>query len=249
MHVILDRPPVNAVNEDGLRLIRDTFNAVNGMKDVSAIVVSSSNPQVFSAGADFKMLGGDEPIDSFLARESMFAIYECPVPVIVAARGAAIGSGAGLLGLADLVIGGPGTRLSHPAVDRGAVGGTKFLSRLLGEQLTRKILITGCIVTGEEMRAVGAFADYVPDDEILDVALGYGETAAWKHPRVIRFLKQSFIETERLGVRDGYRLEQKYMAPLDDLRAELVPGGGKEGLVKSRRVPTELVHGRLQPSG
>ena len=237
MHIVLDRPPVNATNENGLRLIRDTFNGINNMDDVSAVVVSSSNPKVFCGGADYKMLAG-EPIDSFLARESMYAIYECPVPVIVAARGAALGSGAGLLGLADLVIGGPGTRLAHPAIDRGAVGGTKFLSRLLGEQLTRKVLLTGCVITGEEMHAVGAFADYVADDEILEVALAYGETVAAKHPRAIRYLKQSFIETETMGVRDGYRLEQKYMAPLDDIRAELVPGSGKEGLVKARRIPT-----------
>lgn len=247
MHIVLDRPPVNAVNEDGQRLIRDTFNGVNTMPEVSAIVVSSSNPKVFCAGADFKMLAGD-PIDSYLARESLYAIFECPVPVIIAARGSAMGTGAALMGLADLVIGGPGTRLSHPAIDRGAVGGTQFLSRILGEQLTRKCLITGCVVTGEEMQAVGAFADYVPDDEILEVALAYGATAASKHPRAIRYLKQSFIETERMGVRDGYRLEQKYLALLEDVRAEFVPGSGKEGLIKSRRTPTELIRGKLDPS-
>ncbi len=255
MHIVLDRPPVNAINNDGLALLRDTFNGVNDMADVSAVVVSSASEKVFSAGADFKMLvtdigaqyGGAN--DSLrVARETMYAIHECPVPVIAAARGIAIGVGAALLGLADLVVGGPGTQISLPEVDRGVVAGAKFLNRFVGEPLMRKILITGCVVGGDELNHVGAFADYVPDDEIVEVALAFGETAASKHPMAIRFLKQSFIETQTMNVRDSYRLEQKYTALMNDLRPELVPGGGKTGIVASRRIPTQLVKGRLLPT-
>lgn len=225
----LANPPVNAINTAMWRRLHATMTSIKDDDSVRAVVVTSENPKIFSAGIDFKELRRDDggvynaPGDRRrLVRETLALFYGAPVPIVVGARGHAIGAGAVLPALADLVIGGPGTTFTAAEIDRGVVGGSRFFARLVGEPLMRKMLLLGVPVAGEELARAGAFAEYVDDDKVVATALEVGEKLAQKHPVVMRLMKQAHVEVEQMGVIDGYAVEQKY--------AVIVPGSVRQEL-------------------
>lgn len=230
LRITIANPPVNAVNKSMWSRLLACMQAVHEDEDVRAVLLVSDNERVFCAGADFKEVGQDDggkynlPGDRRrVARQANTAWYEAPVPTVVALRGVAAGAGAVLAALADLVVGGTGTRISLPEIDRGVVGGSRYMARMLPEVLMRKMMLLGCTVEGDELHRVGAFAEYVADDRIVDVAQHLAEQLASKHPVVMRQMKQSMVEVEDMSVTSSYRIEQKYAVMIPaSVRAELV---------------------------
>jgi len=231
LHLRLANPPVNAINTAMWRRLNATLTSIHEDDTVRALVITSDNPKIFSAGIDFKELRDDDgggfgaPGDRrTLVRNTLKLYYEATVPVVVGVKGKAIGAGAVLPALADLVVGGPSTEFTAAEIDRGVIGGSRFFARLLSEPLMRKMMLLGCPVSGEELSKAGAFAEYVGDDDIVSSALELGTRLAAKHPRVMRLMKQAHTEVENMGVMEGYRVEQKYSVIVpESVRNELVP--------------------------
>ena len=95
--VTLDRPPVNALSEQMYREIGDTFRQLGSNPDVSAVIVTSSNPRVFCAGADIREVadvvgqGRADAARQVLAREVFDQILSLPRPTIAVVAGYALG--------------------------------------------------------------------------------------------------------------------------------------------------------------
>ncbi|TPW16263.1 MAG: enoyl-CoA hydratase [Acidimicrobiaceae bacterium] len=235
LHIRLANPPVNAINTAMWHWLHATLTAVDDDGAVRSIVITSDTARLFSAGIDFKELRKDDgasfgaPGDRRkLVRETLRLLYSVPVPVVVGVRGAAFGAGAVLPALADLVVGGPSTTFTAAEIDRGIVGGSRFFARLVGEPLMRKMMLLGCTVSGADLNRVGAFAEFVADEEIEAVALSLGERLAAKHPVVMRLMKRAHVEVENMGVIEGYSIEQKYSVIVPaSVRDDLVPGPSK----------------------
>ncbi|MEQ8990917.1 MAG: enoyl-CoA hydratase-related protein [Pseudomonadales bacterium] len=221
LELCLDRPPVNAIHAPmWVRLCR-IMRSLHETESVRSVLFTSANENIFSAGADMKERSTYKnygaPGDFMrVAREATNSFYDCPVPVIVAATGVAAGAGAVLMGLADLVIGGPGTRLALTEIDRGVVGGSRSMARLLPEPLMRKMMLLGEFVDGEELHRAGAFAEYVPDVQIIETARAIACRIASKDPLSVRCTTQAIKEVEALDVKLAYRVEQKYTVMLRD---------------------------------
>ena len=67
-------------------------------------------------------------------RDAFSAIYDCPVPVIAAVHGHALGTGVALVGSCDLVVCGDSACFGVPEVSVGVMGGAKasFAARARG---------------------------------------------------------------------------------------------------------------------
>jgi enoyl-CoA hydratase len=93
-HVVLDRPPVNAVNQVMYREIEERFSSI-AMEDGVQAVILSGRGKHFCGGNDldeFMSLDSkNSPERMFEVRRAFWAIYDCPVPVIAAVHGAALG--------------------------------------------------------------------------------------------------------------------------------------------------------------
>jgi enoyl-CoA hydratase len=233
LHICLSRPPVNAIDTSSWARIGNCMAAIYDDPQVRSVVVSSNHAKLFCAGQDFKDVGQDDggafggPGDRRrIVRNALHAFYSVPVPTVVAVRGAAFGSGAVLPALADLAVGGPSSSFTLPEIDRGIIGGSRFLARIVPEPVMRKMILLGVTLSGDEMQRYGAFAEFVADDEIVDTALRLGRVLADKHPVVMRLMKQANLEVESLGVFEGYEIEQKYSV--------LVPGSVRQQLIPSR---------------
>ena len=99
--VVMDRPPVNAL--DRRRLVRARRHRCAALGDDPAVrvVVLRAEGRGFNAGVDIKEMQATEGFDALIgANRGCFAafaaVYECAVPVIAAVNGFCLGGGIGL---------------------------------------------------------------------------------------------------------------------------------------------------------
>ena len=144
-----------------------------------AVVLAGDGP-AFCAGADIAWLRAavrlspaDNVKDALLLGDALTAIETCPVPVVIRAHGAALGGGAGLCSVADVVIAEAATQLGFPEVRLGLIGATiaPFVVRRIGEGVTRALFTTGERIDATEARRIGLVHRVVDGDAALDAAV------------------------------------------------------------------------------
>jgi enoyl-CoA hydratase/carnithine racemase len=170
----LDRPKMNAIDEQLHMEVRAAAIEAGQRQDVRAVVVYGGE-RVFAAGADIKAMSqldgrsmvawGRELTDSFTA------VQEIPKPVIAAITGYALGGGYELALCADFRVMGAG-RQGRPAeillgVIPGA-GGSQRLARLVGPAKAKDLVFTGRHVGAEEALELGLADAVVPDAEVYE---------------------------------------------------------------------------------
>ena len=188
--ITLDRPPVNALNEE---LIADIGAALSeaAAGNVRAVVVTG-HPH-FAAGADITEFqrafdrGGDPRLASSLAAV-VTQLQSLEKPTIAAIRGFALGGGLELAMGADLRYLADDARVGQPEILLGILpgaGGTQRLPRLVGYQRALEMCLTGRHVGAEEAAGIGLADRVVPAgdlfDTVMDDAIRFasGPTAAY----------------------------------------------------------------------
>jgi enoyl-CoA hydratase len=218
--VVMRRPPVNAVSQAMYEEIRTCFTQVDELLPDAAVVVLRGEGKHFSAGNDLTefmtLMSANSPARMKLVREAFAAIYECPVPVIAAVHGSALGTGVALAGSCDIVICGESARFGTPEVGVGVMGAAKHLSRLVPQQVVRRMYYTADPVSGHELMRYGGVAAVVPDDQLLDAATALARRIA-RHSRLaIRTAKESLNTIEYMELRSAYEFEQSLTSRLAD---------------------------------
>src|SRR2546423_10860522 len=120
--VVVDVPPVNALNAAAWFELADLVRGAGDDTEVRAVVLRADG-RGFCAGVDIKELQTDR--DAIVAvnrgcAAAFAAVYECAVPVIAAVHGFCLGGGVGLVRDARIVGGAPAATVGPPAGGRGA---------------------------------------------------------------------------------------------------------------------------------
>ncbi|MEM5388802.1 enoyl-CoA hydratase-related protein [Paraburkholderia phymatum] len=223
--VTLERPPVNALTGDMFRRIAEVFRGFGKTRDANVAILTAPGERVFCAGVDFddslrrhaRDLNSNETIadmvDSGLAPRDCFnAIMDCPLPVIGAINGAAVGAGAVIAACCDILIASNTARFSVPEIKAGVLGGGRHLQRLVGPYKARKMFFTGEFVDAHEFYRLGAVEAVVDPADLVPAAHALAAQIAAMSPLGLRLGKESLNRVEDLPVRDGYRIEQSYTA-------------------------------------
>lgn len=208
--VRMDRPPVNSFNREMYSQMRRTFRRLSDREDLR-VVVFTGNGKVFCAGNDvndFVDLDFDEATE-YLAnvRISFHQLFECPVPVIAAINGSAVGTGIALTSLCDIRIASEKAEFALPEIDVGVLGGSKHVMRIAPQGLTRRMMYTGVRVTAAEALAVSMIDEVLPEDKVLGRAMEIANTIAEKNPAAIRLAKHGINRVENMSLNDGYEYE------------------------------------------
>lgn len=177
--VTLDRPPVNAIDPAAIAEIRDVFRSLDDRRDVRAAVFTAVGERAFIAGVDLKSVGQppagvDERATlvtdpSRAARDAMWAITDCAVPVIGAINGPAIGAGLAFAACCDILLAAEHATFSAPEINVGLLGASVHLSMLVGRHKARELYFTGGPISAAELHRLGAVRAVVPR-EALDGA-------------------------------------------------------------------------------
>ena len=218
--VVLNRPPVNALNAEGWNTLAAEIAALGERPEVRVIIVRAEG-RGFCAGVDIKELASNDKLilNVNAGNYATFkAVHLNKVPVIAAVQGFVLGGGIGICGAADIVIAADDATFGLPEVDRGAMGGAAHLQRMFGVQKTRYLFFTGDMIGANEALRLGAIERVVPRDQLRDTALEVAGKIAAKSPAMIRIAKEALTGIEDGNLEAKYRWEQgftlqAYMSP------------------------------------
>ncbi|HEY5192812.1 MAG TPA: 3-hydroxyacyl-CoA dehydrogenase NAD-binding domain-containing protein [Solirubrobacteraceae bacterium] len=165
--------------------------------DVHALVIASSNPFLFSAGADIKAFtsmdeaGGEQLIHAAHALLREFG--SDGIATIAAVNGLAFGGGCELAMACDVRIAARSAIFGQPEIKLGIIpgfGGTQRLPRLVGENKALEMNLGGDPIAAEEAFELGLVNRMVEDHELLDTALSWGRKLAAQAPLALEQIKR-----------------------------------------------------------
>lgn len=223
--VTLDRPPVNAVTRSTMAQIRDAFSNLDDNREVRAAIFTAAGERAFMAGVDLRSVGrtarDPDRVPATLvtdpartAREAMWAITDCAVPVIGAINGPALGAGVAFAACCDMLVASEAATFGTPEINVGLLGASSHLSMLVGRYKAREMFFTGERVPASELYRLGAVRSVVPASEVMATARVLAAELATKSPIALRLAKESMNRVEHLPLKEAYRTEQDYTARL-----------------------------------
>ena len=210
--VVLNRPPVNALNSAGWNALAACIAALGENPAVRVIVIRAEG-RGFCAGVDIKELNADQSLIVAVNAgnyATFKAVHLNKVPVIAAVHGFVLGGGIGICGAADIIIAAEDASFGLPEVDRGAMGGAAHLQRMFGVQKTRYLFFTGEMIGAPEAHRLGAIERVVPRDRLREEAMAIAGKIAAKSPAMIRIAKEALTGVEDGNLEAKYRWEQGF---------------------------------------
>jgi enoyl-CoA hydratase/3-hydroxyacyl-CoA dehydrogenase len=218
----LVNPPMNAISPQVIEDLGVVWERVKASSEIGAMVIASSNPVVFSAGADIKAFttmdesSGEELIHSghALLRE----LGQSRVSTVAAVNSLAFGGGCELAMACDFRIAAQSAVFGQPEIKLGIIpgfGGTQRLPRLVGSEKALEMNLIGDAISAAEAEAFGLANRVVPDHELFDTALAWARKLAGQAPVAVEELKRASddpdldqgIENEKAGFATAFRSE------------------------------------------
>jgi enoyl-CoA hydratase len=208
------------------------LRVVRARKDALRALILAADGRAFSAGGDF-----DEILDAHAhaslrddmathAKEVFNGLSQMEIPVIAAVQGAAIGLGATIATLCDIVVAWREAKIADTHVNVGIVagdGGIVSWSQSIGINRAKRYLLTGDIMTAEQAHHYGLVTELVerPEDTLPRARELAGKIKAMA-PMGVNGTKQAFarITAARTAEAFEFGLHQEMLS----IAAPEVPG-------------------------
>lgn len=198
LKIVIDSPndPLNAVDDDLHEDLRAAFAALKRDQRHRAILLTGRG-EAFSAGGNmhwFRTL--DQPQRLFRlhrdAKQMIWDMLDVEVPIVAAVNGHAMGLGANLALLADIVFVAEEAKIADPHVRAGLVagdGGTVIWPLAIGPARAKEYLLTGDSVTAREAERIGLVNRVVAAADLQSEALAFAERLAAGAPMAVQYTK------------------------------------------------------------
>lgn len=175
--VTLARPEVrNAFNADVIAELHAAFTRIAAADDVCAVVLAGEG-KVFCGGADINWMRASldlsfeaNAIDAERMSDMFRAIDNCPRPVIARIQGAALGGGAGLAAVCDVVIAAEEALFGFTEVKLGIIPAviSPFVVTKIGASHARALFLTGERFSAARAAHIGLVHEVVPATQLDD---------------------------------------------------------------------------------
>ena len=210
----LNRPEAkNAVSDEvsaGVEAALDEFEADD---DIRAVIVTGTG-DVFSAGADLKMVARGEGFKIATKRGGFGGITTRAYskPLIAAVNGPALAGGFEIVLACDLVVAADDARFGLPEVKRGlfaAAGGPYRLVRRIPLATATEIVLTGDPIDAGRAHQLGLVNRLVPKEKVLDEALALAATIAANGPVAVQKSLRLLHESGDLNEEEARQLSNQ----------------------------------------
>jgi len=228
VQITLNRPEVfNALNTQMGADLKTVWEALYvDPSQARCVILTGTGEKAFCAGGDLKqrneMTDEQWQQQHALFEQNMFAMMECPVPIIAAVNGAAFGGGCEFAAGADFVYASRTAKFAQTEVKLGIMPGsmgTQNLPRAVGERRAKEIILTGTPFSADEAMAWGLVNRVFEPAELLTAAIETAQTIAANGPIATRQAKKAVSMASQTGTHIGYRYEiEAYnrMVPTED---------------------------------
>jgi methylglutaconyl-CoA hydratase len=174
-YIILNRPEKrNALNDEMAAAFHKALNDFKDNTDCKIVIVKAMG-EAFCAGADLGYLQKLQAYtyeqnlqDSTNLMQMFSALHHFPKITIAQVQGAALAGGCGLAGLADFCFATPDSKFGYTEVKIGFIPAivSVFLSKKIGENAAKRLLLTGEIITAQEALIINLITKVVANEEI-----------------------------------------------------------------------------------
>jgi enoyl-CoA hydratase/3-hydroxyacyl-CoA dehydrogenase len=218
----LANPPMNAVSPQVIEDLGAVWKRINEEGEVHALVICSSIPVVFSAGADIKAFTQFDPAEgakvSAGGHNLLRELGSGRIATIAAVNSLAFGGGCELAMACDFRIAASSAIFGQPEIKLGIIpgfGGTQRLPRLVGPGKALEMNLVGDAITAADAYEHGLATRLVPDHELFDTALGWARKLASQAPVAVEQVKavshkgdlDEGIEAEKEGFANAFLSE------------------------------------------
>jgi enoyl-CoA hydratase len=198
LEVTIDHPTsrLNTVDATLHEELTALFSALRREREARAILLTGRG-EAFSAGGDFgwfPQLRGLERLDPLRhdAKRLVWDLLDVEIPIVAAVNGHAVGLGASIALLCDVVFLAEGATISDPHVRVGIVagdGGVAIWPLLLGPARAKQYLLTGDPVDATEAERIGLVNRVFPADRLLEETRAFARRLADGAPLALRYTK------------------------------------------------------------
>lgn len=245
--VTLNRPDrLNAIDLGTHLLLKEVLEKADADPDTQVIVLTGTG-RAFCAGGDVKGMQGKNSFGTSSVhvhspgKHLIDAMVRLEKPIIAMVNGVAVGLGATIALMADIVIMAEDAKIGDRHVNVGLVagdGGAVIWPLLIGVARAKEYLMTGRMLTGAQAADIGLVSRAVPRDrleaEVLELA---GELAALP-PYAVRATKLSvnriLSATQAVALDVSLAYEHLSMKTQDHQEAIAAWQEGRQGVYTGR---------------
>ena len=187
--ITLNRPEkLNALNKAMCNGLMKAWARLEQGNDQVAVLTGAG--RAFSAGADL--------VEDAIEEYPYIPGVHIPIskPVIGAVNGLCIGGSFALLHFADMAVASDEAWFQYPEPQLGTTGGLiASLAARIPHKIAMEIMLCGERLSAQRAYEVGLVNKVVPQDKLMETAMGYAERLAANAPLVLKGLKQAVSDT------------------------------------------------------
>ena len=208
--ITMNRPDsLNAVNLEMHEELADVFNFAAADEHSDVVVITGAG-RAFSAGGDLDHIARNaaNPIlfdnEARAAKRIVFSILDVDKPLICKLNGHAVGLGATLALLCDVIFAAEGAKIGDPHVGVGLVagdGGAVIWAQRIGLTRAKEYLLTGELLTAKKAEEIGLINHCLPAAELDSAVAAFcdrllqGATTAIRYTKVLLNLELKRLAT------------------------------------------------------
>ncbi len=197
--ITINRPRfLNALTPATMRELKDALESIAARDDIGAVLLTGAGEKAFVAGADISELSRFHTLQaldfSHYGHGVLDLMERLPQPVIGVINGYALGGGCELAMACDLLVAAETAKFGQPEVNLGIIpgyGGTQRLSRLVGRNVAKELVLTGEMITAQRAFEIGLVNRVVPAADLVRTARGIAEKILSKAPVAVRTAKMA----------------------------------------------------------
>ncbi len=186
--ITLNRPDdANAIHKEMVEELLDIALRCYREKDIRAVVLTGAG-KMFCGGGDLKTFNdlGDDVANyvdqtATVLHHAVSRFARMDAPVVMAVNGTAAGGGFSLALAGDYVIAADSAKFISAYTASGLTpdgSSTYYLAKHIGLLRAKEMILTNRLLSAEEACAWGLVSKVVPDDQLMDEAMGLARNFA-----------------------------------------------------------------------
>ena len=204
---------LNAINNEILDNLIDTFNYYIDNKIVRSIILTGAGDKAFIAGADIKTMSKYSPKEAYLyslrGQKLISTILDSNKPVIAAVNGYALGGGCEIASACHLRYASSNAVFGQPEVKLGIIagwGGTQNLPKIIGPANALELLVTGKTINSKRAYEIGLINQII-DTDLINYVLNVAVTINENSPNAIQNTLNSLNNSLNKNIKEGLDVE------------------------------------------
>lgn len=213
--ITVNRPEIlNALSPAVYHELNESFIMLASDTSVKAVLITGAGKKAFVAGADIAAMSIMTPNEALqfaeAGKETVSRIEAMPKPVIAAINGLALGGGCELALACDFRVVASSAKFGQPEINLGIIpgnGGTQRLTRLVGINKAKEILMLGEMISAEEALQFGLVHQVVEAEQLIPAAEKLAKKLAQKAPIALAMIKRCVHRALGSDTIDGLEFE------------------------------------------